>query len=151
MPILKTSNIYLDLDLELIKIRSPCCEMTNPHTWVTVKLLGLPPFTSEQEHSAEECLNVDWKRNCPQTFTQPLPQIKTGNLVQSNLMAWGVGGELDLSATTVSAQQVAYRGTMYIYFRNYTKVQFVNRLDRSTTKPYSIQMLWYWETVKCLV
>lgn len=73
--------------------------MTKAHTCMTVKLLGLPSFANEQEQSAEECLNVDWKRNCPQTFTRPLPQIKTGNFVQSNLNGGGgvFGPELQLS------------------------------------------------------
>lgn len=41
------------------KSRSLRYEMTNPHTCLTVKLLGLLPFANEHEPSAEECLNVD--------------------------------------------------------------------------------------------
>ena len=79
-----------------------CNKMTNPHTCVTVKLSGLHSFATKQDHSAEECLNMYWKRNCPQTFTRLLPQIKTGNFAESNVMEWWgvVDGCLDLNFTT---------------------------------------------------
>lgn len=103
--------------------------MTNPHTCETVKLLGLPPVANEQEQTAEECLNVEWKRNCTQTFTRPLPQIKQETLF-FNLMKWRRGG-MDLSTSTVSSRQVEFRGNVLCYFRNCTMIHLVKYLKRS--------------------
>lgn len=41
------------------------------------------------------------------------------------------GGGLDLSTSTVSARQVAFRGTVQSYLRNCTVIHFVNRLSRT--------------------
>lgn len=43
----------------------------------------------------------------------------------------GGGGGLDLCTSTVSARQVAFRGTVHSYLRNCTVIHFVNRLSRS--------------------
>lgn len=52
---------------------------------------------TEQQQSAEECLNVRRKRNCHKRLPLPLPHA---NRKQSNQMEWRWGG---VSASTVSS------------------------------------------------